>query len=337
MKNKNKISSALKDSGFDALIISNPKNLYYVYGIDSGVGVLTKDEAVIFLNELDFEIYRSENKYETKNKEVELRIYEEGCIKKFLGEIEAKKIGVENISITHFLKLEEELKTKIYVSDVIEKMRMIKTEYEIECIRKSSEIAKKVINQVSDKINENTTENEAAAEIDYLLRKNLSEGTFESGILLSSGPEASKIHAKPGNKKIKGLTVIDIGAVYHNYFSDITRTFPVRANSEELKVLEFVRNLEFEIIDHIHIGMKASEIQNFAEEKIKKFGFKFFHSIGHGIGLDVHELPNINKKSDIEIQENMVFTIEPGIYKANKFGARFEDTVVVKKNKCEIL
>lgn len=336
MENTKKISSALKDSGFDALIVSNPKNLYYASGISSGVGVLTGRGFVVFLNELDFEIYGNENNG-NENKEVELRVYEEGCIKKILSEIKASKIGVENMGITRFLKLEEELEKKIYVSEVIEKTRMLKTEYEIECIRKSAEIAKKVFEQASGKINENTTETEAAAEIDCLLRKNGSEGTFEDGILISSGPDASKIHAKPQNKKIKGLTVVDIGAIHKNYFSDITRTFPVNANSEELKVLEFVQSLELELIDSIHAGMKASEIHNSAEEKIKNFGFKFFHSIGHGVGLDVHEMPALNKKSDTIITENMVFTIEPGIYKANKFGVRFEDTVLMKKNKCEIL
>jgi len=329
MENKNKILSVLKESELDALIVNNPKNIYYLSGIDAGLGVLTTERFVLFLNELDFEIYKNQS-----NGFVELRVWNEDCIKKFLSEVKASKIGADNIDVKSFMKLEEKLKTKITVSDIIEKIRMIKTEYEIECIRKSCKIAKKVIDEVSNKINENAAENEVAAEIDYLLRKNLSEGTFESGILVASGHEASKIHGKPQNS---GPTVIDIGAIYKKYFSDITRTFPVNANNEELKVLEFVRNLELELIDNVHAGMKASEIHELAEEKIKKYGFKFFHSIGHGVGLDVHELPILNKKSTEIIQENMVFTIEPGIYKANQYGIRFEDTVLIKNNKCEIL
>lgn len=330
MKTK-KIISELENSGIDALIITKPKNLYYVFGIDSGTGILTKEKFVLFLNELDFEIYNKEESI------IEKKIYKEGEIKKFLDEIKVLNVSIENVKIREFYEMEKEIGRKLHVSEIIENLRMIKDDYEIECIKKACDIAKKVIDEISGKISENKSEMEIAAEIEYLLRKYNSEGTFEDGILFSSGENASKIHAKPQNKKITGLAIMDIGAIYNKFFSDITRTFAVKPNDEEIKVMEFLRNLEFEIIDYINEGMKASEIHNFAEEKIKNFGYKFFHSIGHGVGLDVHELPFINKKSETIIRENMVFTIEPGIYKANKFGARFEDTVVIKNGRCKIL
>ncbi|MFN3527527.1 MAG: M24 family metallopeptidase [Candidatus Altarchaeaceae archaeon] len=330
-----KILSELEKSNIDALIITKPKNLYYVFGIDSGIGILTSENFSIFLNELDFEIYKEKKDKEDSN--IEIKIYKEGEIKKFLDERNLSNVYVENIDVNKFFEMEKKLSRKLKVSNIIENLRMIKDDYEIECIKKACEIAKKVINEILCKINENSNEIEIAAEIEYLLRKNFSEGTFEDGILFSSGKNASKIHAKSENKKVKGLAIMDIGAIYNHYFSDITRTFAVNPSKEEIKVMEFVRNLELETIDFINEGMKASEIYNFAEEKIKNFGFKFYHSLGHGVGLDVHEFPFISKDSETIIKENMVFTIEPGIYKANEFGARFEDVVIVKNGKCKIL
>ncbi len=234
---------------------------------------------------------------------------------------------------------------------------MVKTDYEINLLKKSAEIAKKGMEKAYEIITPGISELNAAAEIEYVIRKCGSETPpFEHGILLSSGKNAGNIHGFPTEKKIKAyeLIVVDLGARYGNYYSDMTRTIPagkLKLNSEQQRAHEFIKNLEEETIDMVEIGVNTFEVHKFADEKIKKFGYKFHHSISHGIGLDIHEMPYFRvirgniasvseayfKDRDAKLCENMVFTIEPGIYVPGKFGVRFEDMVLLTKKGCEVL
>ena len=122
------------------------------------------------------------------------------------------------------------------------------------------------------------------------------------------------------------------------YFSDMTRTLKVgQTRLLENRVFEFVKNLQSELIDQIYNGISAGEIQDIVEKEYKKNGYKVMHPTGHGVGLEIHEPPYIGLNSKEVISENVVFTIEPGVYLPKKFGVRFEDTILMKKNRCEIL
>ncbi len=108
-------------------------------------------------------------------------------------------------------------------------------------------------------------------------------------------------------------------------------------NKKHQKIYDLVYKAQLNAIEKARVGMKASQIDKLAREVIEKGGFAeyFVHSTGHGVGLDIHEFPNINSKSDVIIEENMVFTVEPGIYLPNEFGVRIEDTVVMKNGKAK--
>jgi len=180
------------------------------------------------------------------------------------------------------------------------------------------------------------TELELAAEIEYEIRKNGSESTpFGSGIICLSGKNTKYIHAFPSEKKIQDgdLLVLDMGAVYNGYNSDMTRTLEIGGvGKEEREIAEFTKNLKEEALDGIEVGGKISEIHKFIEDKIKKKGHKFYHLSGHGVGLEIHEKPSISPQKLDVFQKGMAFTIEPGIY-TKSFGARSEDTIILDNKK----
>lgn len=325
----------MKSKEIDALFISKPKNLLYVSSIAACSILLTHDFCTVFTNEID---------YDKINAGVfDVEISKKNGITDYINKSNPKKIGIENINVNSYRKLKENIKSDMIVSDIVKNVRMIKSDYEINLLTKSAEIAKKGIDRAYEVVKPGISEIAAAAKIEYEIRKNGSESPpFEHGMLLASGKNSAEIHGFPSQKKIKSheLVVVDLGAKYKKYQSDMTRTITVgelKRNSEEANAYEFIKNLQTEIIDKIEIGMKSSDIHNFAEEKIKKLGYKFYHGIGHGVGLEVQELPRINGKSEEILSENMVFTIEPGIYVPGKFGVRFEDTVLLTKKGCRVL
>jgi len=171
--------------------------------------------------------------------------------------------------------------------------------------------------------------------------------------IVAINKNAAKPHALPTNKKLKlnDLILVDAGVKYKRYCSD--RTCTAVANFEKFnfkreqnfkdkkhqKIYDIVYKAQLNAIEKARVGMKASQIDKLTRDIIEKTGYgKYFvHSTGHGVGLDIHEFPNINSRSDVIIEDNMVFTIEPGIYLPNEFGIRIEDSVVMKNGRAEIL
>jgi len=325
----------------NALLIYEPKNLYYLSKFEGfgTFGLLTSEKLTLFLNENDYEILAQKG----VDDEICIQIYKKGIVNNTIKDLVKKgkisKIFVDNIYGETLRNLENAIGRRIEISNVVERVRMLKTDEEIENIKKACEIARKGLGlareiYLSEK---RISEHKLAAKIEYFMKMQGSEGTFEDGILLACGKNASYIHAKPSNEIIKDAMLVDLGAKFRNYFSDFSMTFTERASNEVKKYAEFVENLKNECIAQIYTGMKISEISNFASKEIEKKDFKLLHSLGHGVGLDVHELPYISSNSKMRFAENMVFTIEPGIYKADKFGIRFEEVCVIKNGKARIL
>jgi len=152
---------------------------------------------------------------------------------------------------------------------------------------------------------------------------------------------SAKPHACPVKIKYKkdSLFLMDAGVKYQRYCSDRTVTYINQKDKFQQKIYDLVLEAQEKAITKAKVGMKASKIDKIARDVIEKAGYSkyFVHSTGHGVGLNIHEYPNISNKSDIIIEENMVFTIEPGIYLANQFGIRIEDTVAMQNGKAIIL
>ncbi|WP_048056354.1 M24 family metallopeptidase [Methanocaldococcus fervens] len=246
--------------------------------------------------------------------------------------------GVEGeLPISYLKYIDKDYKI---VSEKIKELRMIKDKEEIKLIKKAAEISDKAINYVSNNLEDikNLNEYELVAEIEYIMKKHGSiKPAFDS--IVVSGKKTSFPHALPTKDKIKDILLIDIGAVYNGYCSDITRTFLLKDDEEMRKIYNLVYEAKELAEEHLKEGVSAKEIDNIVRAFFGDYEKLFIHSLGHGVGLEVHEEPRLSNKlkEDIILKEGMVVTIEPGLYLKNRFGVRIEDLYLIKKNGFERL
>ncbi|MFH1347119.1 MAG: M24 family metallopeptidase [Candidatus Margulisiibacteriota bacterium] len=190
------------------------------------------------------------------------------------------------------------------------------------------------------KVSAGQSEKEIAAQIKAKLKEFGSRPAFR--IIIASGRRSAQPHGFATDKKIrKGeLVVIDFGAVYNGYCTDITRTITARKSTEkQRKILKIVKEAQRRAIKKVRAGVRCCEVDRAAREYIQKKGFGkyFIHSTGHGIGQKVHEAPKISKRNRRRLRDGMVITIEPGIYIKGWGGVRIEDMVLVTKRGCKVL
>lgn len=233
--------------------------------------------------------------------------------------------------------------------------RMVKRADEIAILKEAASFGAAGFERVCDFVKENLSRGISEQELNYEvenLLKNKGKFGLSFAPITALNANAAKAHALPTNSKIKrgDLLLFDAGIKYRRYCSDRTRTFEVSENSSVDKAQKFSEAKKDEIyhivleaqelaIKAVKPGVKACEIDKIARDFIAKTGYaeNFFHSTGHGVGLDIHELPHISAKSEVILEKGMVFSVEPGIYLKDEFGVRIEDVVVVTQNGCEIL
>ena len=255
----------------------------------------------------------------------------------------AKSLAVESMDMTlsrmsflekkfpdiEFIK-SDELSNNIY------DMRTIKSTEEIEKIHKAQKIAEKAFDEILGFIRPGVTEREIALKLDNCMLENGAEGLSFETIALA-GANTSMPHGVPGNYKVKNgdFVLMDFGAVYDGYHSDMTRTVCVGQSSEKMgKIYDIVLKAQLEALKKVKSGITGSELDGYARDIIDESGYGDFfgHSLGHGVGMEIHEFPTASSKSETILKENMVVTVEPGIYLPGEFGVRIEDFVVVTEN-----
>lgn len=329
----------------ESFLISNPLNYKYLCGLENAEGfLLILAEKSYFLT--DFRYIEALNILDL---DIEVVNYK-GCICKVLVELlKAQKVSslAFESSIVYILykRLNDYLKdfniNFFFGPQICEILRMIKTEDELALIRKSAEINDIIFKHVISKIKANITELDLKNELEFALRK---EGAASSSFDLTviSGKRTSFPHGIASKKKIvyNEPILFDIGVVYKGYASDMTRMVYLGDPSEAfLKIYSIVKASQDIGLKTIKSGLKANAVDHSVRDFINKTGYgkEFGHSTGHGVGLYIHERPNISIKSDDVLKPNMVFTIEPGIYVENKFGIRIEDLVILHDDSVEIL
>ena len=220
--------------------------------------------------------------------------------------------------------------------------RIIKSDSEIDIIKSAVTLGAKAFAEFK-KILKNS-QGKSEKELNFLMQNTLkNKGLYELSFepIVAVDENSALPHALATDKVLKSdsLVLVDAGLKYKRYCSDRTRTYINKNDKKQQKVLDIVKKAHDAALKVAKSGVKASEIDKKAREVIEKAGYgKFFiHSTGHGVGLDIHELPVISPKSQTVIEEGMVFTIEPGIYLEGEFGVRYENMVVVKNSKAEIL
>ncbi|WXG40951.1 MAG: Xaa-Pro peptidase family protein [Candidatus Freyarchaeum deiterrae] len=332
----------------EALILFKPENIFYISSFFSTsfmyLFIPREDSPTAVVSQLEFEAAKNAIKdfsiLEAKKQEDF-----EKTLLNLQKDLKLKKLGFEEDFLTVNVKEKLEKSSKgvdfMPASDIIKKLRSIKSRSEIEVIRKAAEIADEGIKRAIDAITPGIKEYEVAAEAEYAMRKMGSSGTsFDT--IIASGYRSAFPHGSCSDRKLENgdLVVIDLGARYKNYCSDLTRTRMVGSpSSKQEKLFQTVLNAQQKAMEIICPGVKASVIDETARELIKKEGYGdfFVHSFGHGVGIEVHEYPSISLNSKDIIETGMVFTAEPGVYVPDFGGCRIEDMVLVRKNGYELL
>jgi Xaa-Pro aminopeptidase len=255
------------------------------------------------------------------------------------------KIGfeAEHLSYSFFLQLKTYFTDTEFVptEKLLENQAMRKDEGEIEWLRQAARIADEALGEVLPLVKPGIRERELAAELSYRMRlKGAERDAFDP--IVASGRRSALPHATASEKKLTEgeFVVIDFGAVYKGYTSDMTRTVVVnKATAEMKKLYEAVRQAQAKAIEAARAGITAHALDQVARDNLTQAGYGqyFIHSLGHGLGLHVHSEPRVGVGSDVVLEENFVITIEPGIYIPDVGGVRIEDDVLIRKEGVECL
>ena len=345
-KRSEKLLKLLNELNVDGIFLTDLYNLRYFAGFTgtTGVAVATKKGNLFYS---DFR-YRSQAEAQVSKMGFEFKEVSRGSLK-YVGEhaeeLGLKKIGFEdnNVTFATYQKLKEIFKAELVpVGEKIMYERMVKSDEEILMIKKAIEISDIAFSEALKVIKEGVSERELSAYMEYVQKKNGAEDKSFNTIL-ASGVRSAMPHGVASDKKIQKeeFITMDFGAYYNGYVSDMTRTVYYGNNITERHKEIYNLVLEAQIlgINTIKEGIMSDDVdkvvRNFLTEK--GYGEYFGHGLGHGIGVEIHELPYLSSVSHIELKENMVVTSEPGLYFDGWGGVRIEDDVVVKKDGREVL
>ena len=337
-----RFDAKLAQSGLDALLVTGQNNIYYLtdfWGTNATV-FITKSRR-LFLTDSRYTLIAKQSVHGFDI------IESKDPLKDIVKIIEADKletIGFDNqVSFAYYQGLQAifEGYTLSPQSNFMEELRMIKDEKELATIRKACSISDRAFTDVLDFIKPGqTTELQVANFLDFRMREYGASGiSFES--IIASGYRSAMPHGVASDKVIQsGETLtMDFGCYYNHYVSDMTRTIHIGdTTDEEREIYDIVLRSNQALIDAAKAGMTRRDYDKVARDVIVEAGYSdyFTHGIGHGIGLDIHEIPYFGN-SDETIEAGMVLTDEPGIYLADKYGVRIEDDIIITKNGCELI
>ena len=335
----------MKEAGLDYLLISEPSSIDYLIDYVNHPGermyVLmlgTKGDHKLFFNKLFF-----------VDKDLGIDIVWHSDVDDATQTIvdnlkDAKKIGVDkHWSANFLLDLMEKLPDVKFVngSKCVDYKRMVKDDHEQQLMIEASRINDQAIHEVIHQVSLGLSELEVAAKLGDIYSKFGGEGNSFDAIIAYGANGANPHHEndasclKPGDS-----IIIDMGCKYQGYCSDMTRTVFYKEVSQEAKeVYELVKAANEAAEAMIKPGVRLCDIDKTARDLITKAGYgkEFNHRLGHFIGKDVHEYGDVSVNFDLEVQEGMIFSIEPGVYLPGKFGVRIEDLVLVTKDGCKVL
>ena len=320
------------------LIISNPVNIRYLTNIQAeGILLLTRKENIYITDSRYIEHVHS-----TLTLFDEIIVYDINDVSRDDYEnffLFCENVGFEENYVTYAKYKEYIRKYKINnlveTENIIEKQRMLKDEEEISNIQKACEITDNCFSYILSYIKPGMTEKQIADEIEQYYKQRTDGLSFDT--IVASGENTSKPHAVPTDRKIqeKDIITIDMGCKVNGYCSDMTRTFFVGEVPENIKpIYDLVLKNQIQTTEEYKDGANTRLLTKMVENDFKLNGYDLVHALGHGVGLEIHEAPYVNYRSDTQLRENMVVTNEPGIYLPGKFGVRIEDTIAITKFGC---
>lgn len=332
----------LAEVNADAFFVSFLPNVRYLSGFtgSNGLVVLTAGKATLFTDPRYSIQAREESDCEVKVVHGPLH----GAALELWKRKKWGRVAFEGRRIDYgtFLELDKDAPGKLVpVQGIVERLRAVKSEDEIERIRTSVQTNSAALERAIRKITPRMTESGLAAELEYQMRRlGAEKPAFET--IVAAGARSALPHAQPGHKLLneRGLLLIDMGAMQAGYASDMTRVLHLgKPSPKTLRLYQAVLEAQLAAIAAVQPGKTAGAVDKAARKVLKTHGFEreFVHSTGHGLGLEIHEPPRLGKKDGTVLQPGMVITIEPGAYLEGFGGVRIEDTVVVTAAGCEVL
>jgi Xaa-Pro aminopeptidase len=344
-----RLRQSLHSLGADAFLVSAPENRRYLSGFSgsSGYLIVTFEEALLATD------FRYIQQAERQAPDYHVRQISGGCqwLAEIVGELGSRRIAYESDNMTvaahqaairAVRSLEPPNRPELVATEnVVDELRAVKDQEEIDLIDKAVEIADLALGKVAPSIEPGRTESQVAWEIEKAMRE-LGAESNAFDIIVGAGPNGSLPHHRADDTVIRpgDPIVIDMGATYQGYRSDLTRTFCVGGPDERFReVYDIVLGAQLAAEEAVRPGVTGGEIDAVARDFIDDAGYgnRFGHGLGHGVGLAVHELPRIGPGSPDILTDGMVFTIEPGVYLPEWGGVRIEDVVSIENGQVRVV
>ena len=339
-----RLRARLEEKDLDAILISSAENRRYVSGFTGSAGYLvaSRDSAVLAT---DFR-YTEQAGIQAPDFEVTKAGSDWSWLVDLLKERRFGKIGFESHQVTvagyrHITTALDGLPfadrpTLVATAGIVEGLRTIKDQEELALMQRAIDTADAAMEAVSPTIEPGESEREVAWRLEKAMRE-LGADSLSFDTIVAAGPNGAMPHHRPTDRAIAAgePVVIDMGAKVGGYCSDITRTFCVGTPDETFrKIYDIVLGSQLTAIATVKAGMSGGEADSLSRVVIAEAGYgeNFGHSMGHGLGLVVHEYPRVGPKSEDPLQEGTVFTVEPGIYLSGWGGVRIEDVVLLEKD-----
>jgi Xaa-Pro dipeptidase len=337
--------TAFKNDKFDFFLILNSSNITYFTGFSGATALLVprQGESILYVSSVNYEQAKSE----TSNLTINLLKRDENLSER-IGRVtnseKLTKLAFDTVPIEMWFSLSKVLdgeKKLEPAANIVRELRKVKDHKEIQLIREACNLANIGMQTASKNIRPGIKEKDVAAEIEYAMRKNGSDGTgFDT--IIASGASSAFPHGSCSDRVIGNgdLVIVDLGATYKFYRSDMTRTFVAgKASEKQRKIYETVKLAQQKAFQTIKPKNLAKDVDAAARRVIQADGFGefFVHNLGHGVGLEVHEAPILSPNSDEVLAVGNVVTNEPGIYLPGYGGVRIEDTILVTEDGAEKL
>lgn len=338
-----KLEQGLTEGGLDALLVTDPKHVYYLTGFASnpherflGLLLIRGEEPVLIVPALDAEAAHAASSVKTILTHSDTdNPYE--LLKSRFGGAAPGSFGIEkeHFSVSRYELLADAIPAGAFsdIGHLLRAMRAMKTPEEIRIMKHAAELVEEVLRRGLSHVKAGISENELVAELEYLMKKAGASGpSFDTMVL--SGPNTALPHGVPGERKIQpgDLLMFDLGVYAAGYASDITRTFAVgEIDSKLIDIYNTVLAANEAGIAASVAGATFGSVDKAARDVIEAAGYGeyFMHRVGHGLGMDTHEYPSLHGLNTDIIANGNVFTVEPGIYVPNLGGVRIEDDVLV--------
>ncbi len=342
-----KLRDDIQLRGIDAILISDKANRRYFSGFTGSAGYLLVTPATAIL--ATDSRYTEQAQDEALGWNILKLSASQEWLTNTLSDFKAKNLAIEadNITVSNMKKICKTFESSTLPLEVIPTTniginhRAIKDEEDLHSLIRAIQISDEAFNEVADEIEPGQTEVEIAWRFKQAVHDRGAEDTsFDT--IVAAGANASRPHHRAGNKRVeKGETIVfDCGARFQGYCSDLTRTLILgEAGEKEKTIHRIVQDAQQAAIDGIKAGMTGCEADSIARSVITEAGYgeNFGHSLGHGIGLEVHEAPAISFNNNDKLQDKMVFTLEPGIYIPGWGGVRIEDVVILEGEHCKVI